>query len=515
MDKRDEAAWNRRTLIKASAAGAAMLSPAFSTMVHAATGDVAAVKAAVGARKAVTVQKLRDWIAVPTIAAEQRNIKEGVAQMIALARDSGFANAKEIPTGGVPSVFGTIDVGAPTWVAVYFMYDVKQYDPAEWTSPPLEGQLVDRPGLGKVMIGRGTVNTKGPQMAFLAALDAFKAAKRKLPVNVVLIAEGEEEIASTNFHNAIRNPEVHAALKKCSGIFIPFAGQSLNGNVSVDLGAKGALELELVSSGEKWGRGPTKDIHSSNFARVDSPAWHLVQALNTLMKPDGHTIAVEGWYDNVKPLTARQKELIADTARRTSEEEAKKMLGVQRWIRDEDWQTSLERFVSQPTMNIQGLTGGYMGPGGKTVLPHRATAKMEFRLVPDMTREEAEQKFKAHLAKHGFGDIEVNVTGGYGPTETEEDSVIVRAQKAMLERAGVGYSINPRLAGSWPGVVFTGPPLNLPAAQIGLGHGGLAHSPDEFYLIDSNNPKVAGMDGATSAYVDLLYEVAAQARTRK
>ena len=204
-----------------------------------------------------------------------------------------------------------MDAGSKDTLALYFMYDVKHYDPAEWSSPPLEGRLVDRPGEGKVLVGRGAVNQKGPQTAMLTALRAFKAAGVKLPVNLVLVAEGEEEIASPNFPQVVNNPEVRAALAKAVGIVIPSAGQSVDGQVTLLLGAKGAVELQLISSGEKWGKGPHKDIHSSLMANVDSPAWHLIKALDTLVADDGHTPAIDGWFENVKPLTARQKELIA------------------------------------------------------------------------------------------------------------------------------------------------------------------------------------------------------------
>src|SRR5262249_32282404 len=153
--------------------------------------------------------------------------------------------------------------GAPKTLALYFMYDVKQYDPKEWTSPPLKAKIVDRAPLGKVMIGRGAVNQKGPEGAFLAALHAFRATKRKLPVNLVFVAEGEEEIGSPHFHEIVRRLDVMAALKKAQGVFMPSASQDpKTGSVSPDLGAKGVIELELVSTGAHWGRGPGHDIHS-------------------------------------------------------------------------------------------------------------------------------------------------------------------------------------------------------------------------------------------------------------
>ncbi|HEU4748452.1 MAG TPA: M20/M25/M40 family metallo-hydrolase [Gemmatimonadaceae bacterium] len=457
---------------------------------------------------AQTVKMLRDWIAFPSIAAENLGYPQGAEYMASLARDAGFQHVEVIPTAGKPGVFATLDAGAKSTLGVYFMYDVKQYDPAEWSSPPLEGRIVDKPGIGKVMVGRGATNQKGPQVALLAALRAFKAAREKLPVNLVLVAEGEEEIGSPNFSQVIFKPEVEAALRKSLGVIIPFGSQDLDGNVQINLGAKGIIELELVSTGEKWGRGPQKDIHSSLAAQVDSPAWHLVQALNTLVQPDGHTPAVDGLFEKVKPLSPALRRILEDAIPKRNEANTKKALGVSRWIRDENWHDSLVRLVSQPTVNIEGLVGGYTGPGGKTILPHRAVAKIDMRLVPDMTAKDTLAKLKAHLAKRGFGDIEVNMTGGYDPTETDPDSRLIRAQIATYRQAGIEPLLWPRLAGSWPGVTFTGAPLKLPAGQFGLGHGAGAHAPDEYWLIESANPKVAGVDGATRSFVEFFYACA-------
>lgn len=497
---------DRRGLLAGTAALATLAAP---TGVLAAD-DLADVKRAITAGHDASVKRLQDWIALPSIAAENLNYPKGAEYMRQLALDAGFQHAELIPSKGKPGVFATLDAGAKKTLGLYFMYDVKQFDPKEWENPPLEGRLLDRPGLGKVMMGRGAVNQKGPEATVLAALHAMKAAKRKLPVNLVLVAEGEEEIASPNFHDIVTTPRVAAALKKCVGVVIPFASQApSNGAVTLSLGAKGAIEFELVASAQKWGRGPLNDLHSSQKARVDSPAWHLVAALSSLVSPDGNTVMIDGIQEMVRPLTKRERELIRMTAARTSEAEAKAQMGVQRWIDDLSWEESLERLAAVPTVNIQGLIAGYTGPGGKTILPSRASAKLEMRLVPDMTREDTLKKLRAHLDKRGFQDIELNVTGGYGPTETAEDSALVRAQLATYERAGVETTIYPRLAGSWPGVIFTGPPLNLPAGQFGLGHGNGAHAPNEYYLIESSNPKVKGMDDAALAYVDFFYQVAA------
>ena len=249
----------------------------------------AEVAATVEQQHDATIKALQDWVALPTIAAEKRNTPAGAEYMMQLARDAGFQQAKIIPTDGVPAVFATLDAGAPTTLGIYFMYDVKQYDPAEWSSPPLEGKLVDRPGEGTAIVGRGVVNQKGPQMAFLAALKAIQASGRKLPVNLVLVAEGEEEVASTHFDQVVAVPEVQAALAKTIGVFIPSAAQSKDGSANITLGAKGAVEFQLIVSGEATDKYPKTDIHSSNYARIESPVWRLVKALDTLVADDGYT----------------------------------------------------------------------------------------------------------------------------------------------------------------------------------------------------------------------------------
>jgi acetylornithine deacetylase/succinyl-diaminopimelate desuccinylase-like protein len=473
-----------------------------------------AFAAAITKNHDATVQMLRDWIALPTIAAMGMNVAEGPEYMRKLALDAGFQQAKIIPSGGVPAVLATLDAGAPTTLGIYMMYDVKHFDPAEWSSPPLEGRLVDRPGVGQVIVGRGAVNQKGPQTALLAALHAFKATGRKLPVNLVLIAEGEEEIASTNFPKVIANPEVAAALKNTIGVLGASALQSPQGVAGISLGAKGAVEFQLIVGGETSDRYPKADVHSSVHARVESPVWRLVKALDTLVADDGHTPAIDGWFDNVRPLTPRQKAIIAEGLKGASEAEAKAQVGVGRWINNEDFQTSTERLLSQPTVNIQGLVSGYMGPGGKTVLPSRAEAKLEFRLVPDMTQAEAEAKLKAHLAKRGFDDVKVVFSGGYGPNQTDENAPLIKAQRRTLEKSGIPYRLIVRNAGSWPGVMFNGAPLNLPTGQFGLGRGNGAHAPNEWYLIKSADPKVAGIDETSLAFVDLFYELAASAKAK-
>ena len=492
----------RRTLATALLGLVAFAAPAL-----AAPDALAPIRAQLETQHDANVQRLKDWIAQASIAAEDLNYPQGAEYQAQLLRDAGFQHVEVIPTQGKPGVFATLDAGAPKTVGVYFMYDVKQYDPAEWESPPLEARILDKPGIGKVMMGRGAVNQKGPQMAMLAALHAYKAAGIKPPVNIVLLAEGEEEIGSVHIRQLVETPRVKQALSKTIGVFMPSAMQDLDGSTSVSLGAKGIVELELIASGEAWGRGPAKDIHSSLKAMVDSPAWRLVKALSTLVSEDGNTITIDD-YPVAPPISEEHKAMIAASITPESEALAKQSLGVKHWIDDLDWQKAQERLVSQPTVNIEGLVGGYTGPGGKTVLPHKAVAKLDLRLVPGMKFDDAVAALKAHLAKRGYGDIVVKVTGGYNPTQTRSDAPLLQAQLAVLRAHGTKPLLWPRNAGSYPGFAFTDPPLSLPSGHFGLGYGTGAHAPNEFFVIESANENFVGFDGAALSYAEYFVELA-------
>jgi len=481
----------------------------FSPLAWSVATDLGAIEAQIAVNRDAGVARLQEWIRLPSIAAEDLGFPEGPEYMSLLLKDVGFQQATIIETDGKPGVFATLDAGAERSVGVYFMYDVKQFDESEWSSPPLDAALIEKPGFGTVVMGRGAVNQKGPEMAFLEALRAIRDSGQQLPVNLVLVAEGEEEIGSPHIGQIVHQPEVLEALGGTIGVFMPGAGQSPDGVVSVSLGAKGVIEVQLTASGERWGRGPGKDVHSSLKAMIDSPSWHLVKALDTLVSADGNTITIDN-YPRPRPISEAEQEMVAEAARRRDEARMKELYSTPQWIDDLPFEQALERLVSQPTVNIEGLVGGYTGPGGKTVLPHAAQAKLDLRLVPDMTAAGALAALEAHLVNHGYGDIEVNMSGGYDPTSTSADAQLIQAQLAVLRAEGIDPILWPRNAGSYPGYVFTGPPLNLASGHFGLGHGSGAHAPDEYFVIESTNPNIQGWNGAVMSYVKYLYQLSEQ-----
>ena len=287
-----------------------------------------AIKAEVTKRHDEAVKRLQDWIKLPSIAAEDLNSKEGAEYMAKLAKDAGFQKAEVIQTDGKPGVFATLGCGGEKHGGALFHVrrEAVRSGGVEDGAAAERGRSWTSRDVGKVIVGRGAVNQKGPEAAFLAALHAIKGAGKKMPVNLVLVAEGEEEIGSPHIGQIVHKPEVEAALKKTTGVFMPSASQGLDGVVTVSLGAKGVIEVQLISSGEKWGRGPAKDIHSSLKAMVDSPVWHLVKALDTLVSDDGNSITIEN-YPKPRALTAEEKKMIADASKAQNEEQRKKQLG--------------------------------------------------------------------------------------------------------------------------------------------------------------------------------------------
>ena len=391
----------RRDFIQTSMAGAAAMALAGSDTLLAQT-DQAAVVAEIARQHDATVKLLRDWIALPSIAAENLGYPQGAEYMAKLAREAGFTQVDVIPTNGKPGVFATLDNGAPTTLGDLLHVRRQAVRPAEWSSPPLEGRIVDRPGVGKVMVGRGATNTKGPQTACLAALHAFKAANRKLPINIVLVCEGEEEIGSPNFREIVFKPEVEAALEKERRHHHPprqsVARRIRRGQPRRQGYRRARARVIRREVGTRSQR--RRSLESRRAHR--QPGVAAGAALNTLIKADGHTPAVDGFFDDAKPLSPQLKEILETAIPKRNEAATKKALGVQRWFEDESWHDSMVRLVTQPTINIEGLVGGYTGPGGKTILPTRAVAKVDMRLVPDMTAKGTLAKLQGASRKAGL-----------------------------------------------------------------------------------------------------------------
>jgi acetylornithine deacetylase/succinyl-diaminopimelate desuccinylase-like protein len=501
-------------LLAIAAAGHATPRPQFEITTDA-TFDPASVPAYAGAHEGIYqyidsnleahLGHLQRWVRQRSISAQNDGIVDMAELLAADLTELGFVDVSLVPTDGHPGVFGYYDAGAEKSLVVYMMYDVQPADDNWEIADPFAGTLVENE-LGTVLMARGVSNQKGPQRAFLNAVEATIAASGSLPVNLYVVAEGEEEIGSVHFRQILA-PYLDR-LRQADGVFFPMNLQASDGSASLNLGVKGIVYFELEARGGESG-GPTRsEIHGSYRAVVDSPAMRLVNAIASLTTADANTIAVEGYYDGLRGPTEAEQALINHLTASGFFERLREALRVERWIDGLDDREAILRYLFEPTMNINGIISGYTGDGGMTIVPHRALAKMDSRLPPGLDADVSMARIRQHLVKHGYGDIEVRQTSGYPAASSPVDAGLVQAMIQVLNKYQATPMVSPWLAGSAPFFHFT-ETLGLPFVFGGLGHGDGAHAPNEFMLIHpAPGVQAAGLAEVQKAYVDLLHALA-------
>ncbi|MDH5823917.1 M20/M25/M40 family metallo-hydrolase [Luteimonas sp. RD2P54] len=451
------------------------------------------------------LEHLQRWVRQRSISAQDDGI-DAMAQLVADdLRALGFQDVELVETPGHPGVFGHYDAGAERTLVVYMMYDVQPVEENWRIADPFAGELVDHE-LGSVLMARGATNQKGPQRAFLNAVDAIIREHGTLPVNLYVVAEGEEELGSPNF-GAVIEPYLDR-LRAADGAFFPMNIQMADGSVALNLGVKGIVYFELEARGGDWGGPARSEIHGSLKAMVDSPALRLVQAIASMTSADGNTILIPGYYEAVRPPSDEEQRLVNGLALRADDAAMQKAFGVSRWIDGMSGRDAILRNLFDPTLNIDGIWSGYTGEGMKTILPHVATAKIDSRLPPGLEPEAAYRMIREHLDAQGFEDIELRRLSGYPAASTPVDAPLVQAAIGVFNRYGASPRVAPWLAGSAPFYQFTRT-LGLPFVFGGLGHGAGAHAPDEYMLIEpAEGVKAAGLAEIEKSYVDLLYALA-------
>lgn len=478
-----------------------------ASSVPAYTGAHPEVYAHIDANIGEHLENLRRWVRQPSVSAQNNGIREMAAMLRDDLRALGFQEAEVVPTSGHPGVWGWYDAGAPRTLVVYMMYDVQPIEPDGWSVGAFDGAIVDH-SLGRVLMARGATNQKGPQRAFLNAVQSIIATRGRLPVNLMVLAEGEEELGSPHYPELITHFE--SRLRQAHGVFFPHNNQTAGGDIAMPLGVKGIVYFELEARGGPHGGPANAEIHGSNKVLTDSPVWRLMQALASLTTPDGNTILVPGYYDAIRQPSLDEQRLVngmidAWTAR---EPAMQRGLGVSRWINGRTGRDALVEYLFNTTLNINGVWAGYTGPGMKTILPHRATAKVDSRLVPNQTPDEALRLIRAHLDAQGFTDIELRKLSGYPPAQTAVSAPLVQAAIGTYRKYGFVPSVQPRLVGSAPNYVFT-ERLGLPMISVGIGHGSGAHAPNEYFVVEpALGSRVSGLAAVEKFYVDLLYAIA-------
>ena len=418
----------------------------------------------------VSIQELSQLVAQPSVGAQNWGLEECAALVSRMLEKRGF-KVQILSTEGAPIVYAERKGRSDKTLLFYNHYDVQPPEPLElWESPPFEPELRD----GK-LYGRGVSDDKGHIVARLFALDALLDSDGDLPCNIKFVIEGEEETASVHLHQFVLD---HKALLAADACIWEFGGVNENEIPIQYLGLRGICYVELSVEAL------STDVHSGLGGSIfPNAAWRLIWALNTLKGPD-EKIRIPGFYDNVKPPSSLDRELLAalpDVA-----PEYKSRYGVKEFIKGLTGGTDLRvEEIFSPTCTICGLTSGYQGAGTKTVQPARATAKVDFRLVPDQTPAEVLKKLRAHLDSEGFSDVHIDFLGGEPPARTHpEDSFVNLVVDTAKDIYGMPMQKVPMTGGSGPNYPFV-QHLGLPVATAGLGYPETrAHAPNENIRLD-------------------------------
>lgn len=415
------------------------------------------------------IASLQRMLRQPSIAAQGVGMTEMAAMVEQDLKDLGFAPKQVDTRGGYPVVYGEKKGASDKTLSFYDHYDVQPADPLdEWTGDPWSGEIRD----GRIY-ARGVSDNKGNIAARFAAIDAWGKVNGALPLNVKFIIEGEEEVGSMHLQNFIDD---NRDLVRADACIWEFGGRDIDGKPQIHLGLKGICYVELRAKGART------DWHSSMATSVPNPAWRLVWALATLKGPDDKVL-IPGFYDKVVPPTEAEMEAMRKLP--NIEQERLEDLQIDGFINGLTGIDLTLKDLFEPTCTISGLLSGYTAKGQKTVLPTRAMAKIDMRLVADQNPHEIYDLLRKHLDDNGFTDIESELIGAGYPARTSLEAPIAKVVAETFEEL---YEDAPNIYPTSPG---SGPwyqlcdALGIDACTAGIGHGkSQAHAPDENIFVD-------------------------------
>ncbi|OGS43346.1 MAG: hypothetical protein A3K76_02760 [Euryarchaeota archaeon RBG_13_57_23] len=425
------------------------------------------------------LQETRKLLRIPSVSMTGEGIQDTADFLENVLAEMGAKHGQfKAKKDGHPLVHGYLDAGSDVTGLVYGMYDVQPIGNLdEWDYPPFGATIVKQKPFGEVLINRGAYNSKaalgGSLLAVRSMLDA-----EMLPINLHFLLEGEEELGGRSFPDfVIKNK---TKLRKADGAFGLDFSQNIAGTPSVTLGLKGCVYFDLIAEGKTRG-GPEAELHSSDAVIVESPVWRLVHAISTMVD-ENQDPAIDGLSEQVLPPGKIDIELAEKLAASIDVDNYMKELGVKRFKIQGTKEEVIKKYLFEPSVNIDGLSAGFEEDGTKTVLPPCAKAKIDIRIVPNMTIKDTHAKVMAHLKKRGFTDIRMRNYEDYPWSKTDADSSVSMACVEAMRYHGYEPDVWPTVAGSAPFYVFD-QVLGIPWGYTGLGFGGKAHSPNEFCTV--------------------------------
>jgi acetylornithine deacetylase/succinyl-diaminopimelate desuccinylase-like protein len=416
------------------------------------------------------VEEVRRLLRMPSVSGTGEGIVETAGYLRDWLRERVGARVQLLSYGGHPIVYGRLDVGAPRTVIVYNMYDVQPVEPLdEWESPPFEASIV-----GDRIIARGAYNTKGALMSCLLGIEAFLKVGREPPVNLVFVLEGEEELGSPSMPKFVEDKG--GELRGADLAYFAIPSERVRGKPTIVLGNKGIVFVELKVKTSKY------DVHSSFSRGLYNPAAILARIASELIDPLGGP-RVQWLEDKTIMPTSEDLEYLNDIMEASPREELLNLYGVREArLKDVDWYIAV---YFKPTVNIDGFTSGYTGPGTKTITPAEATMRLDFRLVPNVEPEDVVRGLKELIERLGLSKhVELEVHDAYTWSKTNPKHPMVRRAVEAYEELNLKPYIIPILPGSAPSYLFTRK-LGVPFIATAPGHGGRAHAPNEYITVDT------------------------------
>ena len=470
------------------------------------------------------VVALQRWIQQPSVSNSGEGIPESAEMVKGFFDELGCQQTQIYDVGvteygspGNPVVYAKCDEGAEKTLLIYWMYDTMPVEqPEAWLNPAFEARLVEQAPFPKVLVGRGATNSKGPQMAQLQAFRSIKAVTGRLPVNLVFVAEGDEERMSIGLRKFVKD---HPELLEGVDAMYRFGGQAASGGGSMSGGSEGCVYVELTTSGRSWGRGPLdSNIHGGQSRSVDNPAWRHIRMLASLIG-EGNTPLIDGFMDGIEPLTEAEAAGLARAGERMDLVVAAQNTGVARFISDDPFEVvRMQRYGT--AFNLDGIWAGNMYAGGAgAILPNTITSKHNFRYLPGQNGPDIVAKLRAQIDKNGFEDVEVKVIGDVPWAKMSYDNDIARALMRSYDIFDINYSVpldhETMLGGYWPAYMFGHEAvgerissfMGIPIVGGQAGHGGRAHAANEYYVIEGAG-RVYGMAGAEKQIATVVYAYA-------
>ncbi len=419
----------------------------------------------------------RNFLRQPSISATGEGVKETADMVRGFIEDMGGV-VMYCGRPDFPIVYGRVDAGKPKTLIIYGMYDVQPAEEKTWTSPPFAAEIQKLPGLGECVIARGAVNSKG---ALCGVFNVMRTLRKldALPVNLIFTVEGEEEIGSPAFETFVRQ---HQSELKGHGVVDFDFSEDSTGKVDMHLGLKGIVYMELICRGGKKGGPVQSSLHGSVSAWISSPAWRLLHALGSLTDTR-ERIKIDRFYENMAEVSHHDMKLLNHLAKTFDEKAFLKEMKSLCFKYNRHGTSLLKKGLYEPIININGFHTGYAGKGTKTVLPRKATAKIDVRFGPNMEPEEVVEKFKHHLNREGFDDIDVTVHDHYTWSKTDYQDPIVQEMLQAYQFHGKTPEVWPMATWAAPYFVFSRI-LGLPVVSGGMGHGGRQHVANEYMTVE-------------------------------